>query len=93
MEQETLRGDVRPSEVTSPEIRTWMVDYVARLLGIEQRAVQTDKFFNEIGLDSMMVIVMTEELGKRLGREIEPTLAYDHPTIDRFAAYLDGTAG
>ncbi len=74
------------------DIENWMVGYVSRVLGTERAKIDTARYFNQNGLDSMTTIVMTEELGKWLGREIEPTLAYDHPSIQRFAAYLAGPA-
>ena len=89
MNQQTASAiDRGTTSRTHVEIRNWMVSYIGHLLGLEQGKVDTTLFFNKIGLDSMMVIVMTEELGQWLGHDVAPTIAYDYPTIDRFSAYL-----
>ncbi|WP_352474810.1 MULTISPECIES: acyl carrier protein [unclassified Mesorhizobium] len=70
------------------EIKDWITSYIARLLDLKPSTIGRTQTFDEIGLDSMMTIVMTEELGLWLGREIDPTSAYDHPTIERFSTHI-----
>jgi acyl carrier protein len=70
------------------DIENWMIGYVSRVIGVDRSKVDPVRYFNDNGLDSMTTILMTEELGHWLGREIEPTLAYDHPSIQRFSAHL-----
>jgi acyl carrier protein len=73
---------------TPAEISAWIISYVARLLGCSEATIDRARTFDEIGLDSMMVIVMTEELGTWVRRDIDPTKAYDYPTIESFAAHV-----
>jgi acyl carrier protein len=73
---------------TAADIEEWMVSYVCRVLNVEKSKVDPSRYFNQNGLDSMLLIAMTEELGSWLGQEIEPTLAYDHPSIKNFSAHL-----
>lgn len=79
------RVSAKPS---AADIESWMIAYVSRVLGIDRAKIDPTRYFNNNGLDSLTTIVMTEELGRWLGREIEPTLPYDHPSIRRFSAYL-----
>ncbi|AEG91558.1 acyl carrier protein [Ramlibacter tataouinensis] len=79
------RVSAKPS---ATDIENWMVSYVSRVLGVDRARIDPGRYFNNNGLDSLTTIVMTEELGRWLGREIDPTLPYDHPSIRRFAAYL-----
>jgi acyl carrier protein len=74
--------------LTDSDIREWMTGYIARLRGIEKSRIGGATRFEDLGLDSMMVIIMTEEMGNWLGRAIEPTAAYDHPTIGDFARFV-----
>ncbi len=73
---------------TAADIENWMINYVSRVLDVDRAKINPTRYFNNNGLDSLTTIVMTEELGRWLGREIDPTLPYDHPSIKRFSAYL-----
>lgn len=69
-----------------------MVAYISRLLALPEQTIGRSRTFKEIGLDSLMLVVMTEELGGWLRRDIDPTTAYNYPTIRRFAADVLATA-
>ena len=87
------RGDpASPRARTPAEVEAWIVSHVARLLARPEHTIGRGRSFKEIGLDSMMVVVMTEELGAWLGRDIDPTTAYSYPTIKTFAAHVLATA-
>jgi acyl carrier protein len=73
---------------TPAEVEAWIVAYVARLLALPEQNIGRGRSFKEIGLDSLMVLVMTEELGAWLRREIDATMAYNYPTIRTFAAHV-----
>lgn len=85
MDTNAVREIVRTSE---DDIREWMAGYIARLRGIDKATIAAATRFEDLGLDSMMVIVMTEEMGTWLGRGIAPTAAYDHPTVGEFARFV-----
>lgn len=81
------KTDVQPRVFSEEEIRTWLVAYLHKLLK-KRGGVDNDRRFAEMGLDSMMVIVLTEELSVWMWRKIDPLVAYDHPTINKLARYL-----
>src|ERR1700694_861894 len=72
-------GDAAWNARTPAEVEAWIIAYVARLLGYPEATIGRGRSFKEIGLDSMMVVVMTEELGGWLRRDIDPTTAYSYP--------------
>jgi len=80
------RDTASPRSRTPAEVEAWIVAYVSRLLALPEHTIGRGRTFKEIGLDSMMVVVMTEELGAWLRRDIDPTTAYNYPTIRTFAA-------
>jgi acyl carrier protein len=69
-------------------IREWLKSYVANLLGMHVDDVDGVRSFEHYGLDSSAAIGMTGDLSEWLGREVDVTAAYDHPTIDELAREL-----
>ncbi|MEV4289460.1 beta-ketoacyl synthase N-terminal-like domain-containing protein [Nonomuraea bangladeshensis] len=77
------------------EIRTFLIE---RLGG----QVDPGRPLEEHGLSSREAVAVAGELGELLGRELSPTIVWEHPTIDRLARALSapqetaeagGTAG
>jgi acyl carrier protein len=50
-------------------------------------ALDTDRPFPELGVDSMMAMTVLRE-AKQLGIELSPTMLWNHPTVSSLAAYL-----
>ncbi|WP_225849093.1 type I polyketide synthase [Streptomyces sp. HPF1205] len=71
-------------------IRDWLVERIAALAGLPAEQVPTDEAFTELGLSSLQAVELSEDLRLRAGVELEPTAAYDHPTIDAIAAHVAG---
>src|SRR6266511_4396197 len=62
---------------------------VARVLSLEgPGAVATDRPLKELGLDSMMALELRNALGKRAGKTLPATLAFDYPTPAAIAKHL-----
>jgi len=77
------------NQLTQTEIQEWLVSYLAETLEIDQNEVDIEEPFTRYGLDSSSAIVMTGDLETFLGFEIDPTVAYDYPTIEALAQYLE----
>lgn len=73
---------------TAAEIQDWIVSYLAELLEIEPDEVNVTIPFDRYGLDSSAAVGMTGDLEDWLGREIDPTVLYDYPTVDALAKHL-----
>lgn len=70
------------------EIQAWLVENIARRLGIAATEIDVEEPFVSYGLDSVQGVRLTAELEDWLGRKLSPTLAYDYPSIAALASYL-----
>lgn len=75
-------------QLTSLQISNWLASYVADLLEVEPEEVDVKNTFSRYGLDSSAAVMLTGDLETWLGKEIEPTIIYDYPTIADLAEHL-----
>jgi acyl carrier protein len=79
------------ADVSFETIRAWLVRKIAEELAVSEDAVKSDEPFSELGLGSRQAILITGDLEEFLGRsELDPTLLWDFPTIDKLARHLAG---
>jgi acyl transferase domain-containing protein/acyl-CoA synthetase (AMP-forming)/AMP-acid ligase II/acyl carrier protein len=94
--EESLDASVQAADQMGPTveaIQAWLVARIAARAGIEAHEVDVRKPFTSYGLDSLAGARLAADLGEWLGRELSPTLVYDHPTIVALSQYLAGLAG
>ena len=77
-----------PAENIFNEIETRLLAIIAHELGMPVSAVDVDRAFPEMGLDSTMAMAVLREAERSLGFEISATMLWDHPTVSSLAAYL-----
>jgi phthiocerol/phenolphthiocerol synthesis type-I polyketide synthase B len=77
-----------PAENLLSELQTRMRAILARELGMAAPAVDMDRPFPELGLDSMMAMTVLREVKRLLGIDLSASMLWDHPTISSLAAYL-----
>ena len=70
------------------EIQAWIVSYLANMLDVNPEEVDVKIPFERYGLDSSAAVGLTGDLEDWLGREIDPTLLYDYPTIEGLVQHL-----
>ncbi|BBC38999.1 hypothetical protein SGFS_102930 [Streptomyces graminofaciens] len=71
-------------------MRTWLASAVADAAGLDPLAVDPQRPIAEFGLGSRQLVTLAAGLSERIGRTLDPTLVYDHPTIAAIAeAVLD----
>ena len=80
-----LGASPRPA---AEEIQDWMVAYLARQMQVPAETIDISAPFEALALDSATAIGMTGDLEQWLGRQIDPTIVYDYPTIEEIAEYL-----
>jgi len=73
--------------------RTMLIDFlgnaVRRIAGIQEHmTVDAEQPLREMGVDSLMAVELRNLLSASLNRSLPATLLFDHPTLDRMAAYL-----
>ncbi|MDJ0572808.1 MAG: acyl carrier protein [Pleurocapsa sp. MO_192.B19] len=74
--------------LSAAEIQGWIVSYLAELLEVDPDEIELAIPFDRYGLDSSIAIGMTGDLEDWLGKELDPTLLYDYPTIETLAQHL-----
>ncbi|MGW6412515.1 SDR family NAD(P)-dependent oxidoreductase [Streptomyces vinaceus] len=83
------------SLTTAEGIRAWLAGAVAEEASLDLGSFGPDRPIAELGLGSRQLVSLAARLSRQVGRNLNPSLMYDHPTIAAIAkAVLDeGTAG
>ncbi|MGA9383027.1 MAG: acyl carrier protein [Phormidium sp.] len=74
--------------LSATKIQNWLISYIAELIEVSCREIDITIPFDEYGLDSSMSVTMIGDLGAWLGRDLDPTLIYDYPTLEKLAEYV-----
>lgn len=69
-------------------IQSWLITYLSKMLEIEPSTISLTTSFDRYGLDSSATIGLTSDLGDWLGRDIDPGITYDYPTIAALTQHL-----
>lgn len=80
-----------PSPETTPtvnSVRDWLVDRVAFYLELSPSDVAMDAPMVDMGLDSVYAMTLSGDIEEHFGLIVEPTVAWDHPTIVALADHL-----
>jgi acyl carrier protein len=77
------------SDATSVEsLKSWLIDWMARELGLDRSSIDTSEAFLSYGLDSVQAMTMVGDIEAMLGLRLPPTLAWDYPDIDALSDHL-----
>ena len=76
----------RPGMVAAVE--SWMADWLVARAGVSPGDVDFEKPFAEYGLDSMTAVEMSGEIEDWSGVELNPVVAWNHPTVTRLSAFI-----
>ncbi|NEQ76567.1 MAG: acyl carrier protein [Okeania sp. SIO2C9] len=82
------QGSTEKKKPTVDEVQEWLISYLSQLLDIELEEISTSTSFARYGLDSSASILLTNDLGDWLGKEIDPTIVYSYPTIEVMAEHF-----
>ena len=93
MDQERRATDETVLAVSSPQwaeqsITTWLREYLANLLGLQEHEIDDHAAFDRYGLDSSAAVAMAGDLGDWVGCDLDPSSAYDHPSIAELSRVL-----
>lgn len=78
-------GAVEPSE---QQICSWLIERVVKVSGLPRDDIDITAPFADFGLDSRQAVSLSGELEDWLGRELEPTLVWDYPTIELLSKFI-----
>ena len=73
---------------TFEDIQSFMSKSLAKILKARPEDIDTTIAFDRYGVDSASAIELTGMLSAWLHRELEPTLLFDHSTIDKLSRFL-----
>ncbi|MFC8666675.1 acyl carrier protein [Streptomyces sp. NPDC057199] len=88
MTETTTATTASASDITPQAIRGWLVDRVGYYLERPAAEIDEGAQLAELGLDSVYALTLCGDVEDRFGLVVEPTLAWDHPTIDAITAHL-----
>jgi acyl carrier protein len=69
-------------------LETRLRDILARELGMPASAVDMDRPFPELGLDSRVAMTMLRDARELVGFDVSATMLWDHPTVSSLAAAI-----
>jgi acyl transferase domain-containing protein/NAD(P)-dependent dehydrogenase (short-subunit alcohol dehydrogenase family)/acyl carrier protein len=75
----------------SPEaLEAWLKAQIAQATGLTAAQIDSTRPFREFGLESVDAVGISGDLEASLSRPLEPTLLYEHPTIEALVDHLVG---
>jgi acyl carrier protein len=81
MPQMSTRPDVM-------EVKRWLIERVALYLEKSPKEIDPASPLAEMGMDSIYALSLCGDIEDNLNLAVEPTLAWDHPSIEAIAGYL-----
>ena len=70
-----------PSVTTVESVCAWLVSAVAKAAGLDPLTVDPHRPIAEFGLGSRQLVALGADLSEWIGRPLEPSLLFNHPTI------------
>jgi acyl carrier protein len=75
-------------DVTEAAITGWLVGQIADYLQVAPDTVVATVPLAEYGMDSVFALALCGDIEDRFGLAVEPTLAWDYPTVEQIAGFL-----
>lgn len=75
------------------QLTDWFRARLAERTGVPAERIDLERPLESIGLDSMEAVELTSELETQLGRTVEPTALWDHPTASALISHLADPTG
>jgi acyl carrier protein len=76
------------TEHTIETLRPWLAGLVAAYVQRPVTEIQTDIPLAEYGMTSVYALTLTGDIEDHLGLVVDPTVMWDHPTIDALSEVL-----
>lgn len=74
--------------MTAAQLRQWLREWVAGATEVPVEEVTDDRPLENLGLSSRDAVLLSGELENLLGRKLDATVVYEHPTIGELATHL-----
>lgn len=72
------------------KLQEWLIDKLAQELAIDPSDIDVQQPFAQYGVDSVLAVTLVADLEDAMGRELNPTLLFDYPSIEAIAQHLAG---
>ncbi|HYC39480.1 MAG TPA: acyl carrier protein [Chitinophagaceae bacterium] len=69
-------------------IREWLIRKISEETGLAEQEIQTAVPFDSFQLDSLSMVSLAYELEKFAGRPIDPTVFWEHDTIEKLSEWI-----
>jgi len=76
------------NQVNKESIQSWFLTNLAQKLKIDINEIDVQASFMDYGVSSIVMVEIEGELEEWLEVELDPTLLWDHPSIESLAEYL-----
>ncbi|MFF6781351.1 phosphopantetheine-binding protein [Streptomyces sp. NPDC012510] len=73
---------------TAESLGTWLVSHVAAYTRLSTDEIDRTAPLTDYGLDSLAALSLCGDIEDEFDLVVEPTVAWDHPTVEALAAYL-----
>ncbi len=77
-----------PNHQDAGQLRPWLLLRVAEFTDRDPATIDVATPLADLGLDSVYALALCGEIEDHLGLRLEPTIVWDHPSIDALTAYL-----
>jgi acyl carrier protein len=74
-------------------ISTFLTDRLAARIGVRPDAIDRDADLIELGVKSIDAVIVSGDLEDRFGIEIDPTLVFEHRTVNRITEVVAADLG
>lgn len=73
---------------SAEDISKWIMTNIAESSNIDLNEINAEASFADYGFDSIRAVMLTGKLSEWLQIEIDPTIMWDHSTIQSLAEFL-----
>ncbi|MDI9894477.1 acyl carrier protein [Rhodococcus sp. IEGM 1381] len=70
-------------------VADWLAERIGVYIGVPAGDIDRGALLSDLGLDSVYVLTLCGDVEDEYGLMVEPTLAWDHPTVDEMAEYIE----
>lgn len=70
------------------EIISWCRSYIADVLDMSPAEIDPDTNVSDLGFDSSAAVSMVLDLERELGRELDPAILFEYPTLRALSGAL-----
>ena len=71
-------------------ITTAVTDTLAAMLEVDVSALDLERSFHDMGLDSVSIVGLSAEFEDRFGITLDPEFAYQHDSVRKISQHLHG---